>query len=120
MLSGLAALVGLHLIVEDHNLRPFSIPLLVMCMIQLGLNVYRYVFVGGKSSALFTGRSLLLVRDGLVFDPDAGTCGIARPAAGRALRIISTGIASRFGLRLACPVSNRKSSEAEKLCFGSF
>jgi len=49
MLAGLAALIGLHLIVEDHNLRPFALPLLIMCVIQLGLNVYRYVFIGGKS-----------------------------------------------------------------------
>lgn len=49
MLAGLAALLGLHLIVEDHNLRPFAIPLLIMCVIQLGLNVYRYVFIGGKA-----------------------------------------------------------------------
>jgi hypothetical protein len=49
MLAGLAALLGLHLIVEDHNLRPFAIPLLIMCVIQLGLDVYRYVFIGGKA-----------------------------------------------------------------------
>jgi len=42
--SGLGALVGLHLILEDHDLRPFSIPLLVISMIQLGLIVFRYVF----------------------------------------------------------------------------
>jgi hypothetical protein len=44
MAAGLAAMVGLHLIVEDHDLRPFSIPLLVISMIQLGLIVFRYVF----------------------------------------------------------------------------
>ncbi len=49
MLAGLAALVGLHLVIEDHNLRPFAIPLLILSMVQLGLIVYRYVFVGGKS-----------------------------------------------------------------------
>lgn len=42
--AGLAALVGLHLIIEDHDLRPFSIPLLIITMIQLGLIVFRYVF----------------------------------------------------------------------------
>ena len=42
--SGLGAMVGLHLIIEDHDLRPLSIPLLVICMIQLGLIVFRYVF----------------------------------------------------------------------------
>ena len=44
MAAGLTALVGLHLIVEDHDLRPFSIPLLVNCLLQLGLIVFRYVF----------------------------------------------------------------------------
>ncbi len=44
MAAGLAATVGLHLIVEDHDLRPFSIPLLVIAMVQLGLIVVRYVF----------------------------------------------------------------------------
>lgn len=42
--AGLAAMVGLHLIIEDHDLRPFSIPLLVISVIQLGLIVFRYVF----------------------------------------------------------------------------
>ncbi|MDX1377813.1 MAG: hypothetical protein R3307_03100 [Anaerolineales bacterium] len=49
MVAGLAVLVGLHLIIEDHNLRPFSFPLLFLSMIQLGLIVFRYVFVGGNS-----------------------------------------------------------------------
>jgi len=42
--AGLGALVGLHLIVENHDLRPFSIPLLIISLIQLGMIVYRYVF----------------------------------------------------------------------------
>ena len=44
MAGGLGALVGLHLIVEDHDLRPFSIPLLIISLIQLGMIVFRYVF----------------------------------------------------------------------------
>lgn len=46
MIAGLSAMVGLHLIVEDHNLRPFAIPLLILSMIQMALIVYRYVFAG--------------------------------------------------------------------------
>jgi hypothetical protein len=42
--AGLGAVVGLHLIIEDHDLRPFAVPLLIICLIQLGLIVYRYVF----------------------------------------------------------------------------
>jgi len=54
MAAGLAAMVGLHLIVEDHDLRPFSIPLLVISMIQLGLIVFRYVFtLSAKPSFLW-------------------------------------------------------------------
>ena len=44
MAGGLVALVGLHLIVEDHDLRPFSIPLLIISLGQLGMIVFRYVF----------------------------------------------------------------------------
>ena len=42
--GGLVALVGLHLIVEDHDLRPFSIPILIISLGQLGMIVFRYVF----------------------------------------------------------------------------
>ena len=44
--AGLVAMVGLHLIIEGHDLRPFSIPLLIISLIQLGLIVFRYVFTG--------------------------------------------------------------------------
>jgi len=44
MAGGLGALVGLHLIIEGHDLRPFSIPLLIISLIQLGLIMQRYVF----------------------------------------------------------------------------
>jgi len=42
--AGLGAMVGLHLILEDHDLRPFSVPLLIISLIQLALIVFRYVF----------------------------------------------------------------------------
>ena len=44
MAGGLVALIGLHLIVEGHDMRPFSIPLLIISFIHLALIVYRYVF----------------------------------------------------------------------------
>ena len=53
MAAGLGAMVGLHLIIEDHDLRPFSIPLLIISMIQLGLIVYRYVFKHHDSNYLW-------------------------------------------------------------------
>jgi len=60
MIAGLTVLVGLHLIIEDHNLRPFSFPLLFISVIQLGLIVYRYVFIGGKSIYIFGDLFFLL------------------------------------------------------------
>jgi hypothetical protein len=44
MAGGLAGLIGLHLIIEDHDLRPFSIPLMLLNLTHLGLIVFRYVF----------------------------------------------------------------------------
>jgi hypothetical protein len=60
MAAGLGSLVGLHLIVEDHDLRPFSIPLLVISLLQLGLIVYRYVFTPTVQAA-FLSRDLLFL-----------------------------------------------------------
>jgi hypothetical protein len=51
--AGLGAMVGLHLIIEDHDLRPLSIPLLVVSMIQLGLIVFRYVFTAANPAYLW-------------------------------------------------------------------
>jgi hypothetical protein len=51
--SGLGAMVGLHLILEDHDLRPFSMPLLIISMIQLGLIVFRYVFTQADPTYLW-------------------------------------------------------------------
>jgi hypothetical protein len=62
MAASLAALVGLHLIIEDHDLRPFSIPLLIIAMIQLGLIVFRYVFTTtAKSSYLWADLLFFLM-----------------------------------------------------------
>jgi len=60
MAAGLTALVGLHLIVEEHDLRPFSIPLLVICLLQLGLIVFRYVFTSPADMG-FLWRDLLFL-----------------------------------------------------------
>ncbi len=45
MMAALVGMVGLHLIIEGHTLRPLAIPLLMINLIQLGLIVFRYVFV---------------------------------------------------------------------------
>ncbi len=40
----LAGLLGFHLLIEGHNLRPFSIPLLIIALVHLYLIVFHYVF----------------------------------------------------------------------------
>jgi hypothetical protein len=61
MVAGLGAMVGLHLILEDHDLRPLSIPLLVISMIHLGLIVFRYVFTVANPDYLFTDLLFFIV-----------------------------------------------------------
>ena len=58
VVAGLGAMVGLHLIVEEHDLRPLAIPLLVVSLIQLGLIVIRYVFTTTANPA-FLWKDLL-------------------------------------------------------------
>jgi len=53
MLAGLFTLVGLHLIIEDHNLRPYAIPLLIIAMVQLGLIVVKYVFSDDSTTFMY-------------------------------------------------------------------
>jgi len=65
--AGLGAMVGLHLIIEEHDLRPFSIPLLIICMIQLGLIVFRYVFAAGSPSYLWKDLLFFLSMSGFAF-----------------------------------------------------
>ena len=59
MAGGLGALIGLHLIVEDHDLRPFSVPLLLISLSQLGLIVFRYVFDTDELKAGFLWKDLV-------------------------------------------------------------
>lgn len=54
MAAGLSAIVGLHLIVENHDLRPLSIPLLVISLIHLALIVFRYVFTPANQAYVWT------------------------------------------------------------------
>ena len=54
-------MVGLHLIVEGHDLRPLSIPLLVISMIHLALIVFRYVFTPANSAYLWTDLVFFLM-----------------------------------------------------------
>ena len=44
MMVTLAGLVGLHLLVEGHSLRLFSVPLLLISLVHLYLIVYHYIY----------------------------------------------------------------------------
>lgn len=48
--TGFAILVGLHLLVEDHDLRPFSIPFLIGGVLHLSGMVMHYVFLDGDQT----------------------------------------------------------------------
>jgi len=65
--AGLAAMVGLHLVIEDHDLRPFSIPLLIISLIQLGLIVFRYVFAAGNPAYLWADLLFFLLMAGFAY-----------------------------------------------------
>ncbi|HLO15808.1 MAG TPA: hypothetical protein VK206_13330 [Anaerolineales bacterium] len=65
--AGLGAMVGLHLIIEDHDLRPFSIPLLIISLIQLGLIVFRYVFAAGNPYYLWADLLFFLLMSGFAY-----------------------------------------------------
>jgi hypothetical protein len=60
MIGGLGAMVGLHLILEDHNLRPFAIPLLIISTFQLVMIVYRYVYIGSSHPVYLFGDLTIL------------------------------------------------------------
>ena len=62
---GFAVLVGLHLIMEDHDLRPFSIPFLFGSVMHLTGMVIHYVFMNGeqaniKGDVYFFGLVMLI------------------------------------------------------------
>ncbi|MDP1547764.1 MAG: hypothetical protein Q8L87_17285 [Anaerolineales bacterium] len=44
LLGGLIVLLFLHLLVEDHDLRPFAVPLLIISVMQLFFIIVRYIF----------------------------------------------------------------------------
>ncbi len=48
--TGFAVLIGLHLLIEDHDLRPFSIPVLLGGVMHLFSMVAHYVFLEGNST----------------------------------------------------------------------
>jgi hypothetical protein len=47
LVAGMVALLGLHLIGEECDLRPYSVPLLLISLFHLAMIVTRYVFLPG-------------------------------------------------------------------------
>lgn len=55
LLGGLLVLLFLHLLVEDHDLRPFAIPLLIISVVQLFFIIVRYVFTDDAQGWMVVG-----------------------------------------------------------------
>lgn len=53
LLGVLLALFGLHLLPEEHDLRPFAIPIFLMGLFQLGVMISRYVLFPIRGHGLF-------------------------------------------------------------------
>lgn len=49
----LLALFGLHLLPEDHDMRPFSIPIFLVGLLQLWIMIIRYVFFPVKGHGIY-------------------------------------------------------------------
>jgi hypothetical protein len=62
LLGGLFVLICLHLLMEDHDLRPFAIPLLIISVLQLFVIVFRYVFDANPNGwMLFADFTIFIV-----------------------------------------------------------
>jgi hypothetical protein len=62
LLGGLFVLICLHLLIENHDLRPFAIPLLIISVLQLFVIVFRYVFDANPNGwMLFADFTIFIV-----------------------------------------------------------
>jgi hypothetical protein len=62
LVSALAGLLGLHLLLDEQNLRRYSIPIMVVSILHLALMLLRYVvIVGSKPMYLFGDLYFFLV-----------------------------------------------------------
>jgi hypothetical protein len=59
--SGLFVLVCLHLLIEDHALYPFAIPLLIISVLRLFVIVFRHVFADLTDFIVMTSISALML-----------------------------------------------------------
>jgi hypothetical protein len=64
--AGMIALIGLHLILEEHSLVLFAIPILLTCLAHLYLIVFHYIFVQNVIHAKIWGDIFFLFVTGLV------------------------------------------------------
>jgi hypothetical protein len=53
LLGVLLALFGLHLLPEEHDLRPFSVPIFLIGLLQLWMMIVRYVFFPHKGYGVY-------------------------------------------------------------------
>jgi hypothetical protein len=51
--AALAALIGVHLIIEDHDLVPFSFPILIISLFHLYFIVFHYIFMTNTNGDSF-------------------------------------------------------------------
>jgi len=55
MITELLAILSLHVVIEDHDIRPFSYPIFAVAAIQAFLALHRYVLVSVPVSAYLAG-----------------------------------------------------------------
>jgi hypothetical protein len=60
LLGVLLALFGLHLLPEEHDLRPFSVPIFLVGLLQLGMMIIRYVVFPIKGNGFFIFGDLFI------------------------------------------------------------
>ena len=61
MMVTLAGLIGLHLLVEGHSLRLFSVPLLLISLVHLYLIVYHYIYAADVDYEYLVGDILFFL-----------------------------------------------------------
>ena len=60
LLGVLAALFGLHLLPEEHDLRPFSVPIFLVGLLHLWMMTVRYVFFPVKGNEIYIFGDLFI------------------------------------------------------------
>lgn len=71
----LLAVGALHVVIEEHDIRPFSLPLLAVCVVHALLIVYGYVFKGVPVSGFLAGDLIVFIGMTLVSSAMLGEMG---------------------------------------------